>query len=249
MKKALAFPAPDRRGFIKASALLAASSLYPCSSTPADDVVSRSAPYYSARSDLYGGLACARMALGYFEPNEHFPVEDVSDMIFHRPGYWVFEAQLIPILAQKGYQVELRSETDYKGLVEGKTPAGYGTDAGRRIDRKALGWAVPYLTETNFISHGADIFEELKWYLHGSFLMLSVSRAVLRDDSSLPYCRYNVVVTGVTRDKVRYHDPSLGPDRWTSLEKMNRAFTATGTDRAALRVSPPPPEEEKKNKE
>src|SRR4030042_4700651 len=41
-------------------------------------------PYYSERSDLDAGVACARMVLGCFEPEEHFPYTDVAEMVYHR---------------------------------------------------------------------------------------------------------------------------------------------------------------------
>lgn len=212
--------------------------------------VLRKVPYFSQRSDLDGTLACARMVLSYFEPDEHFPVSDVSDMTFHKRDRWIFDAQLIPILEQKGYKVYLRASTPYHFFSKGtdgneindKERAGdlfarkYGPHARGKIDPEALAWAAGYLNEGNFKPSGASLNEALKWFRDGAMVMLSVDRAVLRNYPELPYCRYNIIITGVAGGRIRFHDPSKGPDCMASMDLIEKAFEAPGTDRAVLRV-------------
>lgn len=193
-------------------------------------------PYYSERSDLDAGVACARMALGYFEPEEHSPCTDVAEMVCHREGFWTFEAQLIPILLQKGCRAVLQAQTPYAELAAGKAQERYGAEAGKRIDREALQWALPYLKEENFQERPAVFDEALEWFDVGDLVVLAVSRQVLRHAPSLPYCRYNVVLTGHAGNTVRYHDPAAGPHRQADVAALRAAFEAAGTDRAALRI-------------
>ena len=46
----------------------------------------RDVAYYSARADIYSTLASTRMILSTIDREEHYPVEDVRDMIFQKPG-------------------------------------------------------------------------------------------------------------------------------------------------------------------
>jgi len=193
-------------------------------------------PYYSSRSDLFATIACARMILGYFEPQEHFPIADVKEMTFHRDGCWTFEAQLVPILLQKGYNVTLHSDTPYRELAEGKGAERYGKGAKDKINREALKWALGYLDKKGWKRKRPSFNEAISWFCSGSALMVSASRSVLRGGPELPYCRYNIIITGVPEGQVRYHDPVAGPHRRAPMEHIKKAFEAPGADRAFLIV-------------
>jgi len=193
-------------------------------------------PYYSSRSDLDCTLAAARMILGALEPDQHFPLEDVKDMVFNRPGRWVFEAQLIPILEQEGYRVRLYATTAYPELAAGKGFSRYGPEAGERIDREALAWAAARLTPKNFTPGEPELRAAIAWLEQGDLIMISAQRAALRNNPALPYCRYNLALIGSEQTKVFYHDPGAGPGRSGSLKFMDRVFTENAPDRAVLRV-------------
>ena len=218
-----------RRYFLK-GALLTPLLLVPGKVNSA----TRDVAYYSARSDLFATLACARMALSNYDHVEHYPVEDVDDMIFHREGYFVFEAQLMPILLQKGYKVKLHSKTPYKDLADGKDLDRYGKKAEDKIDEEALKWAAKFLNDDNFKSEEVSFNKAVEWFEKGEFVMIGVSRNILRNDASLPYCRYNIVITGTDKNKICYHDPSFGPSKWAEKEFIKKAFEHEGTDRAVL---------------
>jgi hypothetical protein len=185
---------------------------------------------------MYATIACARMILGYFEPDEHFPIADVKEMTSHRDGCWTFEAQFVPILLQKGYEVILHSDTPYRELAEGKGAERYGKGAEDKINRDALKWALGYLDAKNWKNERPSFNEAVSRFCGGSALMLSASRSVLRGGSELPYCRYNIIVTGVSDGQVRYHDPAAGPHRRASMEHIKKSFEAPGADRAFLVV-------------
>jgi hypothetical protein len=195
-------------------------------------------PYYSERSDLDATVACARMALGYFEPDEHFPYSDAAEMVYHREGFWTFEAQLIPILEQKGYRAMLHAATPYAELAAGHVPERYGPEARPRIDREALQWALARLSDNNFSSEPLSFSRALEWLSQGDLVVVAASRSVLRRDPSLPYCRYNLVLTGRAGAAVSFHDPAAGPHRQAAATELGQAFEAPGTDRAVLRVRP-----------
>jgi hypothetical protein len=221
----------DRRQALASLAAVAAGAIWPCSALAAAPAV----PFYSSRSDLESGLAAARMVLGAFEPDEHFPVADVNQMIFHRPGYWVFEAQLAPILLQKGYRVTVHGLTPYPELIQGGEAGRYGEGTAQRIDREALAWAWRHLDRNSFRREGPALEQALAWSAAGDVVMISVDRSVLRSDPALPYLRYYLVLTGVGQD-LRFHDPGQGPHRAAPRELIRRAFDLPRTDRAVLRV-------------
>jgi hypothetical protein len=221
----------SRRSFLATGAAV----LVAAGAARADGV--RDVPFFQARSDLEATLACARMILSNYDRKEHFPVADVAEMLYHREGFWVFEAQLIPILAQKGFGPTLHADTPYPDLIAGSGLERYGPDAARRTDREALEWAAGALDENTFQSSPASFDQVLEWSRKGALMMLAVSRAVLRSDPGLPYCRYNIVLTGTQSDRVRYHDPSAGPHRSAPLDLIRKAYEA-GPDRAVIGVLP-----------
>jgi hypothetical protein len=193
-------------------------------------------PYFSGRSDLDSTLACARMVLSYFEPGEDFELADVSEMTGHEEGRWVFEAQLIPILEKKGYRAILHANTAYAQLAAGRGFEKYGPDAIKRGDPKALAWAMPFLNDGNFKPESASWDQVLAWFEQGDLVMIGADRAVLRSNPALPYCRYNLILTGLRGQTVRWHDPSHGPHRQSPASLIAAAFSSPPADRAVLRV-------------
>lgn len=220
----------------KSSLAAAGLALAPPRLLPAAEDRPGRVPYYSSRSDLDAGVACARMVLNFFNHDEHYEYTDVSEMIYHREGRWVFEAQLLPILMKKGYRAGLHASTPYPDLAAGRGLDRYGAEGRDRIDQPALAWAAGYLSDQNFLLEETDGDHLLDWLKEGEILVVSVHRGVLRRDPALPYCRYQVILTGRDRDTIRYHDPSLGPHCRAPVSLLLQAFTAAPTDHAVLRV-------------
>ena len=96
-----------RREFLAGA--LALASARASGATGAAGAVRRQAPFRAGRSDLDSGIACARMAMSFFEPDEHFPVADLAEMTDYSDGHWFFEPQLAPIMLEKKRKVELFS--------------------------------------------------------------------------------------------------------------------------------------------
>ena len=218
-----------RRGFLAAAGMAALTAPRWAGAE------TRDVPFFQARSDLDATLACARMVLSNFDRKEHYPVGDVSEMVYHREGFWIFEAQLIPILAQKDLGPTLHTTAPYPELIQGRGLEPYGPDAARRIDREALEWASGSFDASTFAPEAASFDQVLEWTRKGALMLLGVSRAVLRSDPGLPYCRYNIVLTGVQADQVRYHDPAAGPHRSAPAALIRKAYES-GPDRSALGV-------------
>lgn len=202
----------------------------------------RDVPYFSARSDMDSTLACARMAMSNFDRSEHYPVDDLRDMLYHREGHWIFEAQLVPILDHKELGPTLHSTTPYKKLMAGKGGEVYGPGAASKIDRKALEWASGFLNGPRYREEAVPLEQALEWHDMGALIILGVDRKVLRNDPGLPYCRYNVVLAGARGGRVFFHDPVAGPDRSLPLEAMKRAYENNGNERTLLGAMPPKPE-------
>jgi hypothetical protein len=218
---------------------LAGSAYAPFMLTPLQaDASVRDVAYYSARSDMSATLACARMALSNWDHIEHYPIEDIKDMIFHRDGYFAFEAQILPILLQKGYDVKLHATTPYKDLAYGKGIDRYGSGSKNKIDIESIKWASKFLNDSNHKIEKVSFTKVIEWFKKGEFVMIGVSRNVLRNKPSLPYCRYNIVITGTDKNKVRYHDPSLGPNIWAEKDLVKKAFEAKGADSAVMHFGP-----------
>ncbi len=206
----------------------------------------RTVPYYSARSELFATLACARMALSNASPEEHYPVEDVSEMVFHRPGKWIFEAQLVPIMIEKNLEALLYSETPHEELVAGKFPARHGPAAPERIDREAVAWAAGYLNEKNFTAEGADLEKALDLFRKGWFVIAGVdARALWKRRSGAAFERYDVVVAGEDSGagRVLVHDPCRGPSVSVSARLLSEAMSAGGADRTVLAIRAPETED------
>jgi hypothetical protein len=220
-----------RRGFLAAAGMAALAA------PRGAGAQTRDVPFFQARSDLDATLACARMILSNFDRKEHYPVGDVSEMVYHREGYWIFEAQLIPILAQKNLGPTLHATAPYSELIQGRGLGPYGPEAARRIDREALEWAAESFDESTFSAEAVSFDQILEWVRKGALMMLGVSRAVLRSDPGLPYCRYNIVLTGIAADQVRYHDPAGGPHRSAPVALIRKAYES-GPDRSAIGVMP-----------
>jgi len=196
----------------------------------------RQVPFFSARSDISSTLACARMALSYFEPQKHFTVSRVAEMIYHKPGCWTFEAQLIPMLANKGHRVKLHTDTPYKKIARGEGTDRYGKDASRYICQESISWAFSNLSEKNFDSSGAGLKTALQWHEKGELIMIGVSRRILRNSPDIGYCRYNLIICGRDAEAVYVHDPCGGPYRRIPEELLEKACAVPGSDRAVLRV-------------
>jgi len=67
--------------------------------------------------------------------------------------------------------------------------------------------------------------------------MIVADRGILRGDRALPYCRYFIVITGFSGAAVRFHDPSLGPDRELPLAQLSAAFAPAPAGRSALLIN------------
>lgn len=203
---------------------------------PAAREFRRKVPFYAGRSDLDAGLACARMAMSFFEPMEHFPVADVAEMTYYTDGYWFFEPQLAPIMLEKGRRLELFSDLDYGAIAAGRGLDRFGPEAEKRVDRKALAWAAAHLNDQNQRPAVAlaALLDRLR---SGGALLIAADRGALRSESSLPYCRYHLIVTGFGDGRIRYHDPSAGPDRSAPADLIERAFGAPAAGRSALLIA------------
>ena len=66
--------------------------------------------------------------------------------------------------------------------------------------------------------------------------MIVADRGILRGDRALPYCRYFIVITGFSGASVRFHDPTLGPDRELPLARVFAAFALAPAGRSALLI-------------
>jgi hypothetical protein len=177
------------------------------------------------------------MALSNYDHAEHFQAADVAEMVFAREGRWVFEAQLLPIFGQRRLGATLHATTPYPDLVSGRGLDRYGPEAGSRIDREALAWAAGFFNEDNHRAEAVDFEQILAWRRLGAVMMVGVSRSVLRGDPGLPYCRYNIVLTGEDAGGIYYHDPALGPHRRADRELIQRAYEG-GPDRAVIGTLP-----------
>ncbi len=230
----------SRRGMVRQAPVLMAGLCLPhrllASLTDKEKQLIRRVPFFSARSDISSTLACARMALSYFEPQKNFTVSRVSEMIYYKPGCWTFEAQLMPMLSNKGYRVKLHTDTPYEKIARGEVTNRYGKDASKFICQDAVSWALSDLSENNFGPSGADLKTALQWHEKGELIMIGVSRRVLRNSPGLGYCRYNLIICGRGEDSVYVHDPCGGPYRKISRDLLEQACADSGSDRAVLRV-------------
>jgi len=220
----------DRRKFLAGAALLAAGRAMGAGA--AAGTARRPIPFRAGRSDLDSGIACARMALTFFEPLEHFPVADLAEMTAYTDGHWFFEPQLAPIMIEKARAVEIFSDLDYPAIAAGKGLDRFGPDAEKMIDRQALKWALD-TGAAGVTKPALDLPALLERFKAGGFLTIVADRGVLRG-STLPYCRYFIVVTGFDGKTVRFHDPSLGPDRELPVSQVAQAFGLTACGRSAL---------------
>ncbi len=233
---------PNRRDFLAANATGALAAVLPglfprVSHAKGNENELGEVPFFSARSDTEAPLACARMALSFFEPHEHFIVSRVAEMIFHRPGYWVFEAQLMPMLADKGYRVKLHADTPYAELAKGKASSRYGKDADGFIDCEALSWALSSLKKDSFDPCGASLSRALRWHEKGELVIIGASPKVLRNDPGLSYCRYDLLLCGHGEKEVVAHDPCGGPYQKIPRKLLEKAFSEPACDRAVLRIA------------
>jgi len=201
----------------------------------AGDAVRRRVPFRAGRSDLDSGIACARMAMSFFEPTQHFPVADLMEMTAHDGGHWFFEPQLIPIMRQKGRKVELFSDLDYDAIAAAGGLERFGPDAGKMIDRSALRWALDKGAATAK-RPALDLPDLLERFRTGGFLMIVADRGVLRRDRTLPYLRFHLVVTGFAGGIVRIHDPGRGPNFEMPLSPLSDAFGRPAAGRSALLI-------------
>ena len=196
--------------------------------------VRRPAPFRAGRSDLDSGIACARMAMSFFEPGEHFPVADLAEMTDYTDGHWFFEPQLAPIMLAKNRQVELFSDLDYRRLADGQGREIFGPDAEKMIDGPALRWALDTGAAAT-LRPALDLPALLEKFRAGGWLMIVADRGTLRG-ADLPYCRYFIAVTGFSAGAVRFHDPTLGPDRELPAARVAAAFARAPAGRSAVLV-------------
>ena len=216
-----------RRGFL-AGALAAAIA----GRARAEDF-RRRVPFRAGRSDLDSGMACARMAMSFFEPREHFPVADLQEMTAHDGDHWFFEPQLVPIMRQKGRKAELFSDLDYAAIAAGKGMDVFGPGAVKMIDRPALRWA---MGKGVVRQPAQDLSVLLERFRAGGFLMIVADRGILRRDPALPFCRFHLAVTGFSDNVVRVHDPVRGPNLELPHALVAAAFGHPASGRSALLI-------------
>ena len=220
-----------RREFLAGAAALVAGRAADAGSA---GPVRRQVPFRAGRSDLDSGIACARMAMSFFEPGEHFPVADLAEMTDYSDGHWFFEPQLAPIMLEKNRKVEIFSDLEYRRIADGQGLEPFGPDAEKMIDRKALKWALETGAAAT-LRPALDLPALLEKFRAGGWLMIVADRGTLRG-ADLPYCRYFIAVTGFSAGAVRFHDPTLGPDRELPAARVTAAFARAPAGRSAVLV-------------
>ncbi len=110
----------------------------------------------------------------------------------------------------------------------------YGTRSVNRIDFGALKWAASELTSEVYEKTEIGFSQVEEYFKAGWITMLCVDLSVLY--AGKRFSGHAIILTGLDDNRATYHDPARGPHKEMDRDRLVRAWSAKGTDRAVLLV-------------
>jgi len=198
--------------------------------------ITQAIPYVHQPGGGYCYQAGLAMVLRYFFPGEKTAFRELDRLTHHRPGSWTFEAQLLPALLDRGLRVELHATTPYAELTPGLAEKRYGKEAAARLDFRALAWAREFLQPGVFFQHGLEWKDAAENFRAGGTIFFCVNEDVLVGQNLGKFIGHGLVLTGLSTDQARVHDPARYENMPYPQTRLAAAFTSPGTDRACILI-------------
>lgn len=200
----------------------------------AGDVIALQVPFY--RQDSGGCVqADMRMALSYYYPDRNYSYEFLNNLTGIKAGKWVWLPQAYSALKELGVDSYLVSAADYDAIRNGGPEyirLNYGIHADRIIrntDFGALNKSIGKMLEGGGFIKTELSFRDLREHLKsGHLIIVMIDVQKIDNLAGEQYAGHAVLLTGLDRGDVVFHDPSGRPNRKVPASKFIEAWTSLG---------------------
>jgi len=189
--------------------------------------------YKNLKDDLHCFQAAIKIVLSKHYPNKEFSFSQINRATGFKKNSATWDSRGLLWLTKQGFEIERISDFDYHRFAkQGEKylkwfwrPDVYewqSKNANFNKEQEAVKALLPYISHT---FRKATIRDIERAYMHGYDIIASVNARML--DRRKGYTNHSVVVVGITKLFITFHDPGLPPEpnRRVSKRRFGKALS------------------------